>query len=478
MTSNIKQCRYKRILAGFAIVASLVAGVLFSGCDSIVGGSYCDDKNGHQLFSKLFKEFLLKRDKDLAKYIDKVDFSYEVDEAKSMKDKEQKFALCTIKNIKLKFDTKDTMTISGEFGDKFKNFMNLAGAFGGRYGLGDELDSLTSRFAYVVTYTKDSKKNDIIKIEIPFFSNILANNPVFGDLFGLFDDIPESIKNYYDGTGVLINGKKKGACPNGVRQERDKNGEISFEGGCENGTKEGAWKYYDNGFLAKEELYKNGELKTKTEYYPTTGITKSAFAKDDKGNATLREYDEKGNIEKFVPFSTNEQGKLVVNGKMFNAKGFSSRYGSESLSKYSIAKAPERITIRSNGFTYEPDFYYVEVSNGMFFYGLGEEKSYSWSGRVKIPEVTTEQEAFAAIFEANNKPHYGEYILLGNLSLLTRENGRYLSFLKNDQLIGSVYGVSSDLCTTGQCQVMYKELINKSIYKDKIYSTLESAKPE
>ena len=477
MANNIKQYGYKWFLIGVACIAS----VLFSGCDSISGGSYCDDKAGQQLYTKLLKEFLVKNDGDLKPYIDKVDFAYEIDEDLSSIDEEKKAASCIIKNVKLKFDTKDTITISGQLDDDIKSsILESAGialatqavfsAMSGNSRVSNntmekalqkmQKISETSRFTYNTSYTNTKDKKDK-KIQVSF------PTPEYEYMY----DIPKNIKNYYDGTGIIIDGKKKGGCKDGVRQERDKNGEISFEGGCTNGTKEGAWKYYDNGFLAKEELYKNGVLEKMTKYYPITGIIKSDFLKDDKGNATLREYDEKGYITKFVPYVTNEQGKLVVNGKMFNITESRSGniFGGKSwLDEYDIEKVPDRLYRKYGSFS--PHFFYVEAQNGVFVRGLSQ-RHLSIDG----DKFKTQQEMFDYI----TTKHLGEdeVIVLGNLSLVI---GRYgVDLYKNNEPIGSVEDKSSrGLCTTGQCQVMFKELIDKSIYKDEIYSMLESAKPE
>ena len=467
---------YKGILAGLAMVASLVVSVIFSGCDSISGGSYCDDKNGQQLYTKLLKDFLVKNDEDLKPYIDKIDFAYEIDNDLSNIDKEKKSASCIIKNVKLKFDTKDTMTLSGKLDEKVKQGMTNLSAVFGSFESAMQLKSMDflPRFLYIVSYIKDDKKGDQIVVQAPTFSNSISSSIVFT---WFFNDIPENIKNYYDGTGVLIDGKKKGACPNGVRQERDKNGEISFEGGCTNGTKEGAWKYYDNGFLAKEELYKNGDLKTRTIYEPTTGVIKSAFIKDDSGNAAYREYDKEGYITKFVPYSTNEQGKLVVNGKMLGEF----RYKSD-LEGLGITNA--KVIELGTGMWDSNELNYAEVSNGNIVVGRYYDKTYLDKKSYLITEkFKTEQEEFDYL--SNAKARY-EIIDLGNLNLVAQYKSRndlYYGFYKNEQEVGSVwknYGDSarySDLCTTGQCQVMFKELIDKSIYKNEIYSILESAKP-
>ena len=468
MANNIKRYGYKWFLIGVACIAS----VLFSGCDSISGGSYCDDKAGQQLYTKLLKEFLVKNDGDLKPYIDKVDFVYEIDEDLSSIDEEKKAASCIIKNVKLKFDTKDTMTISGQLDDDTKSsILESAGialatqavfsAMGGNSRVSNntmekalqkmQKISETSRFTYNTSYTNTKDK----KIQVSF------PTPEYEYMY----DIPKNIKNYYDGTGIIIDGKKKGACPNGVRQERDKNGEISFEGGCTNGTKEGAWKYYDNGFLAKEELYKNGVLEKMTKYYPITGIIKSDFLKDDKGNATLREYDEKGYITTFVPYSTNEQGKLVANGKMFKIKDYDTSF----WTRVSWLKDIEKVPNLRDDYTLVDHFFFVEAQNGVFVRGLSKRNLYI-DGKFK-----TQQEMFDYI--ATERGEH-EVIVLGNLSLLFSLDGG-IYFYKNNERVGKVSNVSSSgLCTTGQCQVMFKELIDKSIYKDKIYSMLESAKPE
>ena len=100
----------------------------------------------------------------------------------------------------------------------------------------------------------------------------------------------------------------------------------------------------------------------------------------------------------------------------------------------------------------------------------------------------TEQEIFENLDKTS--PIY-EVVVLGNLAVRIRGNQHELSGIsvyKNDEEIGGLgfrdyYNhkksyKSSGYCTTGQCQVMFKELIDKSFYKDKIYSALESAKPE
>lgn len=323
-----KMTKCNKWLVGFALIASIA----FSGCDAINGGSYCNDKDGQKIFTELLKEYLLKsqdlqkyigkNQKDLREYIDKVDFSYEMDKEHSIINEEQESAACVIKNITIKFDKGDSILINGAFSDGAKKAMNFLGAFAGKYQLGNEL---SSRFIYGMTY-KQNKKTKETRIEVlaPLFSqtNILISE--------FFKDIPRNIIDYYDGTGVLIDGKRKGACPDGVRQIRDKNGEIAFEGGCANGTKEGAWKYYENGFLAKEELYKNGLLDKATEYYPIVGKIKSSYTTDSNGNSKKIEYDEKGFIDGIYPYSRNEKGDKVVNGKVFG--DFSSgEYGLEKI---------------------------------------------------------------------------------------------------------------------------------------------------
>lgn len=297
MKSKITKCN--KWLVGFALAASIA----FSGCDAISGGSYCDDKDGQKIFTELLKEYLLKsqdlqkyigkNQKDLREYIDKVDFSYEMDKEHSIINEDEKSAACIVKNITIKFDKGDSVVINGAFSDGTKTAMNFLGALAGKYQLGNEF---SSRFIYFIGYEQNKKtKETRIEVIAPLFSqtNILMSE--------FFKDIPRNIIDYYDGTGVLIDGKRKGACPDGVRQTRDKNGEIAFEGGCANGTKEGAWKYYENGFLAKEELYKNGLLDKATEYYPIVGKIKSSYTTDNNGNSKKIEYDEKGFINKIYP---------------------------------------------------------------------------------------------------------------------------------------------------------------------------------
>ena len=459
-----KTTKCNKWLVGFALVASIA----FSGCDAISGGSYCDDKDGQKLFTQILKEYLLKNQdlqkflgknqKDLREYINKVDFSYEMDKEHSFINEDEKSAGCIVKNITIKFDKGDSVVINGNFSDGEKAAMNFLGAFAGQYQLGNEL---SSRFIYFMTY-KQNKKTKETKIEViaPLFlqTNILISE--------FFKDIPKNIIDYYDGTGVLIDGKRKGACPDGVQQIRDKNGEIAFEGGCTNGTKEGAWKYYENGFLAKEELYKNGLLDKATEYYPIMGKIKSSYTTDSNGNSKKIEYDEKGFINEIYPYSINEKGNKAINGKVF---------GNFSSGENGLEKIEENC-----GFS-DCKGKYAEMSNDKIV--LKRDYKYgSITGK-------TEQEIFENI---NKTPPEYEVVVLGNLALrifIKYEYRGYLSeinFYKNDEKIGDLsnehYGEykykSSKYCTTGQCQVMFKELIDKSFYKDKIYSALESAKPE
>lgn len=463
MKNKITKCN--KWLVGLALVASIA----FSGCDAISGGSYCDDKDGQKIFTELLKEYLLKsqdlqkyidkNQKDLQEYIDKVDFSYEMDKEHSIINEDEKSAACIVKNITIKFDKGDSVVINGAFSDGAKTAMNFLGAFAGQYQLGNEL---SSRFIYGMTY-KQNKKTKETRIEViaPLFSqtNILMSE--------FFKDIPRNIIDYYDGTGVLIDGKRKGACPDGVRQTRDKNGEIAFEGGCANGTKEGAWKYYENGFLAKEELYKNGLLDKATEYYPIVGKIKSSYTTDSNGNSKKIEYDEKGFINKIYPYSRNEKGDIVVNGKVF---------GDFSSGEYGLEKIEENCSWRCRG-------KYAEISNDKIVLKRG------YDGRSITGK--TEQEIFENI---DKTPPSYEVVVLGNLALGIWEHKSGvnelsgISVYKNDEEIGGLslrnyYNYkegyeSSGYCTTGQCQVMFKELIDKSFYKDKIYSALESAKPK
>lgn len=456
-------------LVGFALVASIA----FSGCDAISGSSYCDDKDGQKIFTELLKEYLLKsqdlqkyigkNQKDLQEYIDKLDFSYEMDKEHSVINEEQESAACIVKNITIKFDKGDSILINGAFSDEAKTAMNFLGAFAGKYQLGNEL---SSRFIYFMGYEQNKKtKETRIEVLAPLFSqtNILISE--------FFKDIPRNIIDYYDGTGVLIDGKRKGACPDGVRQTRDKNGEIAFEGGCANGTKEGAWKYYENGFLAKEELYKNGLLDKATEYYPIIGKIKSSYTTDSNGNSKKIEYDEKGFINEIYPYSKNEKGDIVVNGKVFG--DFSSR-------KYGLEKIEEDCHWAGSDCRGK----YAEMSNDKIVL----KRDYEY---IKITGKT-EQEIFENIDKT--PPNY-EVVVLGNLALRMWTERHYgvnelsgISVYKNDERIGGLglrdyYDYkrgyeSSGYCTTGQCQAMFKELIDKSFYKDKIYSALESAKPK
>lgn len=454
-----KTTKCNKWLVGLALVASIA----FSGCDAISGGSYCDDKDGQKIFTELLKEYLLKsqdlqkyigkNQKDLQEYIDKVDFSYEMDKEHSIINEDEKSAACVIKNITIKFDKGDSILINGAFSDGAKTAMNFLGALAGKYQLGNEL---YSRFIYFMGYEQNKKtKETRIEVIAPLFSqtNILMSE--------FFKDIPRNIIDYYDGTGVLIDGKRKGACPDGVQQTRDKNGEIAFEGGCANGTREGAWKYYENGFLAKEELYKNGLLDKATEYYPIVGKIKFSYTTDSNGNSKKIEYDEKGFIDGIYPFSRNEKGDKVINGKVFNRSGFSELEIEKCMSSTFVCHRSAKN-------------HYAEMSNDKIVL----KRAYPYNS------ITgkTEQEIFENI---DKTPPSYEVIVLGKLALSILIQYEYrghlseISFYKNDEKIGylSINYESSGYCTTGQCQVMFKELIDKSFYKDKIYSALESAKP-
>lgn len=463
-----KTTKCNKWLIGFALVASIA----FSGCDAISGGSYCDDKDGQKIFTELLKEHLLKsqdlqkyigkNQKDLREYIDKVDFSYEMDKEHSIINEDEKSAACIVKNITIKFDKGDSVIINGAFSDGAKQAMNFLGALAGKYQLGNEL---YSRFIYFMGYEQNKKtKETRIEVIAPLFSqtNILISE--------FFKDIPRNIIDYYDGTGVLIDGKRKGACQDGVRQTRDKNGEIAFEGGCANGTKEGAWKYYENGFLSKEELYKNGLLDKATEYYPTMGKIKSSYTTDSNGNSKKIEYNEGGFINEIYPYSRNGKGNKVMNGKAFGSFN-GGEYGLEEIEK-------------SCRWASECKGEYAEFSNDKIV--LKRDYKNSITGK-------TEQEIFENI---DKTPPSYEVVVLGNLAVRIWWEEKYyqlnelsgIGVYKNDEKIGGLslsrnfyndkeYYASSGYCTTGQCQVMFKELIDRSFYKDKIYSALESAKP-
>ena len=452
-----KMTKCKKELIGFALVASIV----FGGCDTISGGSYCDDKEGQNLFTKLLKEYLLKNQKDLQEHIDKVSFSYEIDKEHSIINEDEQSAACFIKNITIKFDKGDSIVVDGAFSDGEKtptNFFDLLAGLAGTYQL---LNELPSRFMYGMAYKEDKKtKQTRIEVMAPLFS---------GDVlfYKFFKDIPKNIIDYYDGTGVLINGKRKGACPDGIRQTRDKNGEIAFEGGCTNGTKDGAWKYYENGFLAKEELYKNGLLDKMTEYYPVIGKIKATFKRDDSDNGKYIKYKENGFIEgiELLSISKNTKGDRVVNEKIF---------GKLESRKFGLEKIEADCGILQCGGDY------AEIYNDKIVLKR-EYLTKSIIGK-------TEQEIFE---EIDKTPPEYEVVVLGNLALrivCAQQHYGLLSIkvYKNDEKIGYIKSLdsyyktgyeSSGYCTTGQCQVMYKELIDKSFHKDKIYSALESAKP-
>lgn len=456
MKNKITKCN--KWLVSFALVASIA----FSGCGGSISSNYCDDKEGQKLYTKLLKEYLLKNEKGLKEYIGKVDFLYEVDWEHSVINEEESKALCYLKNATLKFDTGDSIVLNGALSEGEENFMKGLGLLAGSAELVAASELTHSRFFYAMAYKQDKKtKQTRIEVVAPSLtgSNLLLRG------------IPEDIIDYYDGTGVPIDGKRKGACPDGVQQTRDKNGEITFEGRCANGTREGAWKYYENGFLAKEEIYNNGLLDKATEYYPLTGMIKSSYTTDSNGNSKKIEYDEGGFIKKIYPYSRNEKGGKVINGKVFNR----SRFSCEGEDKKLLLKTD---LLCNRGI-------YAEVSNGKVVLKREYYDEENITGK-------TEQEVFENIDKAQV---FGEVVVLGNLQLriwYRRPDGlESLTFYKNDEKIGGVSFKSdyynrrykegegsSGYCTTGQCQVMFKELIDKSFYKDKIYSALEFATPK
>ena len=409
------------------VLATFVA-VGFTGC-----GSSCESGDAKDTISKEIKDSLSKKYPKFAEQIAKIKVSFDKITTTS-ESKDGKSASCEVSQVHLKYDTGITIFYDNE----------------------------NSRFKYSVR-----KGDKGINVSTNIGSKI--------------DDMQSDVRNYYTGRGIILNGKHIGGC-NGTYQEKDKNGEVAIEGNCVGGLRDGVWKWFDNGFLEQETPYKNG-LRNGTEktYYAKEGIVKQTIDyTDDKRNGALRIYDKGryitdiyggsasvgGGMVAFIPYKNGViDGKMLIQPKqgVFN---FALNRNDLVELGFKIDKMPANV-----------GFVYIEVDNGVFVLG----RDYGSGLSSYMPEGTSEQEIFSQL--EKRKPERREVIVLNNLELTNTNEANHIKFKKNGEEVGTIdNGDLGSLCRQkGKCEEMFKELIDKSSYKNKIYAELsgkEYVEPE
>lgn len=445
---------------GVALVTFMSVG--YTACDG--SGVSCDSKEMKNLLAESIKADIIENSpKNLVERFEKIKIIFDdivTKEKYKLGEKEQGYygvnflevRACGAKT-KVQLDTGDTLSYDGEL-----IYMTQL-IEGGELGVTTDLNASSSKLYR--EWVKDIKKN---------------------------------LQDYYSGKGIMIDGKRKGGC-NGSYQEKDKNGEITLDGACENGLKMGAWKYYSNGFLIQEENYKDGLLNL-VKFYDRSQDNKiiaTADYVDGKLNGFIKTYANDGSLMKAIPYKNG-----VIDGIGFDIQFRSfGRFGDFSdITIDARSESRKDINEIKRDSNYQtPD--YFEVVNGEDivhrFYGYGEDAnevaigngliSVGVYGRLTSCRVKTKEELSDCLHRIMVR---SESIQIKNLDLRLRGSylGDFIEFglYKNGEQIGSgkfmietgevVFG----RCGQGKCEETFKELIDKSAYKQQIYDILSGKK--
>lgn len=460
------------------LMAFLAVG--FVGCGV---GESCDNTQIKDKLVEQIKSSLLKAHPEFSEQIQKTVISLgEITTMKEQKTQGGRKLGCSVKEIKVKLDSGDTLS--------YKQ--------GSTSFFGIEIPD----FFYEVEFTQD-------EFRLFNLGNIMS---FFGS--GYKGEIGENLKAYYSGDGLVIDGVRKGGC-NGIKQLKDKNGKVLAEYTCTNGLRNGAykefdkagdiaamgnytpegkdglWKYYKDGLLYKEQNYKNDKLNGKrTDYNKFSG--KVEYVWEFEEDRVLRIFNKDDNIIYFAQYKNGElERQWCFNSfsdyryKDYPYKDFASDFVNYT-STYTYCDN-HKYSEFSDGKPIVKRWYdvYIEFSNGKpkverFWHSSG----YKIASQENNKNYKSEQEVLAHI--QTLKPR-DEKIVIDNLSLYVstwiRDSYaiRYdIHFHKNDNNIGSIKWNIDDntfknegLCQQkGKCEEMFKAVIDRSAYKNEIYAYL------
>ena len=254
-------------------------------------------------------------------------------------------------------------------------------------------------------------------------------------------------KMYYNDGKISLEGNYKQGMKDGAWKEYYTNGKLGVESHYADGLKTGVEKWYDgNGLLVKEKSYKNDLLDGMSKkYYPLTGRVKySINYTEGKKNGTFERYNEDGSLHSALSFKMD-----IIDGKAEN--NFASFYGDES-------------TYLQQEYGYDEK----EIRDLMRQYDL-------WN----IVDNKSKLEFKDGVPIYANSVVYGEHIFSGIDKLVIDRGGNNLTLYRDSQKMGGYDGNGNlfGLCEQkGKCEEMFKELIDRSEYKDKIYSILKQTK--
>lgn len=470
------------------LMAFLAVG--FVGCGV---GESCDNTQIKDKLVEQIKSSLLKAHPEFSEQIQKTVISLgEITTMKEQKTQGGRKLGCSVKEIKVKLDSGDTLS--------YKQ--------GSTSFFGIEIPD----FFYEVEFTQD-------EFRLFNLGNIMS---FFGS--GYKGEIGENLKAYYSGDGLVIDGVRKGGC-NGIKQLKDKNGKVLAEYTCTNGLRNGAykefdkagdivvignytpdgkdglWKYYKDGLLYKEQNYKNDKLHGKRiDYDKLSG--KIEYVWELEEGRLLRTYNKDGNIIYFAQYKNGELERQwleckwggclffykVIRNEIDIPAGFDFAYHtSEEASLYNGNNNYREI---SNGKIIVRRNYseYIEFSNGKPKTKQYKDfRSSSYFRYIVVPNnknYKSEQEVLTHI--QTLKP-MGEEIVIDNLELYLQINSTeyidvfVVSFSKNNNNIGSIKlwnakdntFKNEGLCQQkGKCEEMFKAVIDRSAYKNEIYAYL------
>lgn len=287
-----------------------------------------------------------------------------------------------------------------------------------KFDTGDTLfyDNNDSRFDYSARQSKNG-----IKI------NANLDNKI--------SDIEQNISDYYSGLGLMIDGVRKGGC-NGTQRFKDEKKGLIEEIECANGLRNGVSKEY---------------------YLSTDKVKISASYKAGLLDGLFEIYDEKGDLALTLPYKDNQ----------LNGVG-------QVMGEFQANHMPTELIVNCNDLPkrQKEDFHNslhesMNAFIGYFTYDEIEFKNGILIG-TKFINKDNNEIVGDSIFLNDKRLNAGIYAESPyfNLSVGKENIGGY----------GERDGYYGACKHKGKCEEMFKELIDKSAFKDKIYSLLENAK--
>ena len=297
----------------------------------------------------------------------------------------------------------------------------------------------------------------------------------------------------------------KGKC-SGNEIKTDKSVE---KGECKGGKRNGVWKYYDNyGYIQKEITFQNGEMTLEKVYDKDENL--SYMTRYNKGEPEYkRGYTEKGELVSFEHFKTDskvkferkyEIKKLIwqIDSKIYKAKEQAQEVAQKRAE--SKVKKPTMQEVRNS--KNAMDTYRANLQAQ-----VEKELQIELNGKVpSIPNFDTLSDEQIIAFVNNNKltPQqeqvYSASIAVGSLRLIKEDWNSKITFERYNkrmfddrttwETMGYIDGDYGERCQGDDLAVkalresyncrtfatQYKELIDKSAFKDKIYNALPKPK--